>query len=53
MVQEKLICCLMQLDDAMLVRKAIEEQCDICAPSEVFNILIDGCCKLGQVGHQP
>ena len=43
----------MQLDDAMLVRKAIEEQCDICAPSEVFNILIDGCCKLGQVGHQP
>lgn len=52
-VQEKLIYCFMQLDDAMLVRKVIEEQCEIPAPSEVFNILIDGCCKLGQVGHQP
>lgn len=44
-----IICCISQVDETLLARRKVEEQCGIEAPPEVFNILIDTCCKHGRV----
>ncbi|KAG0587095.1 hypothetical protein KC19_2G140400 [Ceratodon purpureus] len=40
-----------KLDETLKARSDVEEQCRIEAPPEVYNILIDACCKHGHVSR--